>query len=253
MNLSDLSAITLASLAGSLHCAAMCGPFMPLLSGDSSAPLPKFITSLRLLAYHLGRGIAYTTLGAIAGVLGEYLEQSGALWGMRHAAALAMAIALLLTALSLAWPRQKLTRLRSPATRTGWVRRLRQHYDGFYQTLRRRVLGLRRHQGGTLFALALGLSSALLPCGWLWGFVLLAATRPSVSAAMLTMLAFWLGTLPVLSVFGHLAQRLRMGLGPWTPRLGALALACLAIWTLVERWPSLEGQQVPAHCESPPR
>src|SRR5690606_10362020 len=47
-------------------------------------------------------------------------------------------------------------------------------------------------------ATALGLLSALLPCGWLYAFVLGAAATGSALAGALVLLTFWSGTVPIL-------------------------------------------------------
>ena len=237
VNPSDFFAIILASLAGSLHCAAMCGPFLPLLS-PSRAPQQSSPVALPLIAYHGGRGITYVGLGAIAGWAGEYLTQTATLLGLRQAASIAMAGALLLAALWMVWPNQKLIRLRTSPRSADFL------------NLRTRILRLRQRNNTTSFAFALGLASALLPCGWLWSYVTLAATRESVTAAMLTTFAFWLGTLPILTVFAGAAKRIRLHLGNWASRIGALTLVALACWTLIERWPSSHPSRTPSHCHT---
>jgi hypothetical protein len=66
-------------------------------------------------------------------------------------------------------------------------------------------------------ALGLGLVNALLPCGWLWAFLTLAASTGAPLSGAATMLTFWLGTVPAL--------------------LGATALAAPLVSRLRSRWP----------------
>ncbi len=75
-------------------------------------------------------------------------------------------------------------------------------------------------------AIAIGLSSALLPCGWLWVYVATAAGTGSVPTAMLVMAAFWLGTVPMMAGVGLAAQNL---FGPLRRRLPVLTAAVLVV------------------------
>lgn len=63
LELLPLSAALIAALAGSLHCAGMCGPLRLLCSGVKGSPWK----------YQAGRGLAYGLLGAAAGGLGFVL------------------------------------------------------------------------------------------------------------------------------------------------------------------------------------
>ena len=53
-----LAAVLAASLLGSLHCVAMCGGFVAIVSAPGERG--------PLLAYQATRGLAYTSLGALA-------------------------------------------------------------------------------------------------------------------------------------------------------------------------------------------
>ena len=76
--------IFLASLAGSPHCAAMCGPFVAFYAGtDTGSPRPVLH-----VAYSLGRLAAYLALGLAAGALGAGVDRLGALAGVARVAAI---------------------------------------------------------------------------------------------------------------------------------------------------------------------
>ena len=65
------------------------------------------------------------------------------------------------------------------------------------------IIKLRRmYSGGPIWlgAFLWGLTSTLLPCGWLYLFVLAAAAAPNAAMTIAMMFAFWVGTLPLLSV-----------------------------------------------------
>lgn len=83
----------------------------------------------------------------------------------------------------------------------------------------------------------MGLSSALLPCGWLYAFVVLAAGAGSSWAGAALLSAFWLGTLPALLGLGLGVERLSGAMRAHLPRLGAVAVTLVAGWNIATRWP----------------
>src|SRR3954469_16065186 len=80
-------------LAGSLHCAGMCGPLALVLptTGNSTA---AFV--LGRVAYNLGRIITYVVLGAVFGLIGLTF----ALAGLQRFVSLTAGIAILATFLA---------------------------------------------------------------------------------------------------------------------------------------------------------
>lgn len=240
MTSSDWAATLIASVVGSLHCALMCGPFLPLLAPpgtDPNDPRVKPSQALRIAVYHLGRGTAYVALGALAGLVGSGLQASASGLVMQKVIAVTMALGLGWAAFRMARPKPSLVQLKSNKP------------SGLLSRVQGVMFKLRQRNHANRFALSLGLASGLLPCGWLWSYLWLAATRSSVESATLTMAAFWLGTLPALTVLAWVMPSFTQKLKQHSPKLGALALALLAGWTLYERWPRAQG---PAHCQSTP-
>jgi sulfite exporter TauE/SafE len=94
-----------------------------------------------------------------------------------------------------------------------------------------------------------GVLTGLLPCGWLWAFVVMAAGTGSLAGGGLVMLAFWLGTVPamvgLLTFAGPTLARIRARL----PALTAIALIVMGLGTLAYRWRDAGAGQVTApHC-----
>jgi sulfite exporter TauE/SafE len=67
------SAIIL-GLLGSFHCVGMCGPIALVLPVHHHNPIQKFI---KISLYHLGRILAYGSIGFLFGLLGKGLYLSG--------------------------------------------------------------------------------------------------------------------------------------------------------------------------------
>lgn len=199
--------VLLASLLGSVHCAAMCGAFTCLYAtpGRGAAPLTRDLPAH--LAYNLGRLVAYLTLGAAAGALGAGIDRAGALAGVVRLAPLlaaTMMIAWGLHALLLA------TGVRLPVlgVPAGW------------RSLLTRGVGRLADRPPVVRAASVGLASGLLPCGWLHAFLLTAAGSGTPLRGATLMAIFWLGTVPMMLAVGLGLQRL---FGPARRRLPAIA------------------------------
>jgi hypothetical protein len=195
MNGTLLLSIAGASVLGSVHCAAMCGPFVGFYSG--AAPPSKH---LEHAAYNLGRLATYVTLGVAAGALGAALDLAGEAAGLgRVAGAVAGAI-------MLSWGAVLLLE-------ASGIRAMRPRNRGrAYRWLAKRLSPVSRLPT-PLRAGLLGLASGLLPCGWLYTFVVAAAGTGSGLGGAAVMAAFWAGTVPMLLGVGVgvslLGQRLR--------------------------------------------
>lgn len=210
----SLVAVLGASLVGSLHCVAMCGPLAALHLAPTSR------ATLRLGVIHaLGRAVTYVGLGIGAGAAGRALDLAGELASVQRAAAIVAGLAILIWGLvaiaRVWWPRAR-------AARGGTA------FSGALVRL--------RVQRPSTRAAMLGVLTGLLPCGWLWAFVVVAAgsAAPLHGAAIMAM--FWLGTVPamlgVTTVAAPLLRRVRARL----PIATALVLVALGVVTLAGRW-----------------
>jgi uncharacterized protein len=205
-----LATILVTSLAGSLHCLAMCGPLVGLVGEHS----------LRLAVVHaLGRLLTYVVLGAIAGLVGGAVNLAGRLGQVQHAATI------LAGAIIVGWG------VRTIAIARSWWTPRRAEGAAFARGLVR--LRGRRPAARAWIAGAL---TGLVPCGWLWAFVVSAAGTGSVFVGAAVMAAFWLGTVPamtgLLTLAGPIVDRLRARM----PVVTATALIALGLGTLAMRW-----------------
>jgi sulfite exporter TauE/SafE len=209
--------IFLASLAGSPHCAAMCGPFLAFAAVGSGTSSPRRVAG----AYHAGRLTAYLTLGVLAGMLGAGVDRLGAIAGITRAAAIVAGIVMVTwgadTILALLGHR---SRLHPPATLQRALR-----------NVTRRVGGL----PGAARAGVTGIATALLPCGWLYAFVAAAAGTGSPANAAIVMLFFWTGTLPVMATLGFGMQRMAGPLRKSLPLVSASVVMVIGLLTIAGR------------------
>jgi sulfite exporter TauE/SafE len=196
--------ILLASLAGSLHCAAMCGSFAAAVCGLCDGRM----NPLTQAAYHLGRLATYLGLATAAGLLGGALDLAGDAAGIGRVSAVVAGALLVIWGLSTLLAARGLVRLkrRAPRRLGSWLGALLSRFRGLPPLPR---------------AFALGLSTTLVPCGWLYAFVATAAGSGGVIPALGILTAFWLGTIPALTATG-------LGLRGVVARLGAHARVATA-------------------------
>lgn len=213
-----LAAVLVASLVGSLHCVAMCGPLAVLHQGG--APGQRW----RGLALHQGgRAIGYAALGGLAGLLGTAVDLAGAALAIQRAAMVLAAFGLA------AWAVVLIVGARRAALPTATAS----------ASMFSRGLVKLRTQRPARRALGLGLLHAVLPCGWLWAFVALAVGTGSALMGAATLLAFWLGTVPALLGATALAAPLLARVRTRWPYVTALLVLGLAGTALLLRVPML--------------
>jgi sulfite exporter TauE/SafE len=200
-----------AGLVTSLHCAGMCGPLACAL-----APGRGEATDLRTTStvYHLTRLASYSLLGAVAGGLGSqplsWVSHSALRW-------VPWLMVLLFVGLAFRWDRF-LPRVPG-AGRLAWIWRAR--------------LG-----GGSRVkaAAVLGAATPLLPCGPLYFVAALALLSGSALRGVEFMLAFGLGTVPLLWLVQSQFHRVQARLSPLLIERSrivlALAAAAMVTWRL---------------------
>jgi uncharacterized protein len=166
-------------LAGSLHCAVMCGPLMlTLRRGGGAGATGRGSGVVPLVAYHAARLAAYGTAGIAAGAAGDGATMLGA----GRALAWVGGVVLLASAASHLTVRPLLP-LPSPTrllARLGSASRL--------QTTRAPLVG----------ALVAGALNACLPCGMVYAALTVAASTGAASDGLRFMLLFGVGTVPAL-------------------------------------------------------
>jgi uncharacterized protein len=210
------------SLLGSVHCAGMCGPLVAAYSGMPGSEAPWRRRAFAHGAYSAGRLTAYLALGAVAGTLGAGLDRAGSWAGVARAAAIVSGTLIALWGLHafLAAVGSRVPRIEAPAPL-------------------KRALGVAMRamakQPPAARAAILGLASALLPCGWLYAFVVTAGGTGNAVAGTVVMAVFWAGTLPVMLAFGEAVSRLSGPLRRHVPATCALVLMILGLWTVASR------------------
>jgi sulfite exporter TauE/SafE len=197
----------LLGFVGSAHCAGMCGPLALALPhwGRGQA---SFLTG-RLL-YNFGRIVTYALLGGLFGLLG----QGVALAGLQRWVSLTLGAAILI---GLLVAPQFANRI--PVTRgVNWLK------GALGAMLQRRAMP-------AMFGI--GLLNGLLPCGLVYVACAAAAATGDVLSGMRYMIAFGLGTLPLLLAISLLGTKLQFALRFKVQRLIPVSLAIVGMLLLL--------------------
>lgn len=158
-------------------------------------------------SYHCGRLTTYLLLGVLAGYTGNALNQIGEQFGLTQIAALCTGILLILTGTC------------------GLLRMKVRVGNGFFhvlQSIRQRFIP--DPSRSIAYPFSIGFCSTFLPCGWLYSFVAVAATQPSVPQSMIVMFLFWIGTVPILALIGGISNLIVSPLSRYAPIIGSLLL-----------------------------
>jgi sulfite exporter TauE/SafE len=215
MNGLNLLPLFIAGLAGSVHCVGMCGGVVGALSTAGGGRIQvtrgaQAIAPLRILAYNAGRIGSYMLAGAIAG-------------GLAQGAALLVRVSAIQTAAY--WLANGMLLLLGLYLMDAWRGLARVEAGG--ALIWRRVQPLIRGfmPMNTLpKAFALGALWGWIPCGMVYSVLLTAMLSGSAVHGALVMMAFGLGTLPMLLALGVAGARVRAALQRRGVRMAAGAL-----------------------------
>lgn len=214
-----LGSAVMFGLLGGGHCIGMCGGLMGALSLGIKNPQHR---GRLLLAYNLGRIASYAVAGLLTGLLGHAVANGPG------AIVLRVIAALLLIAMGLYL--------------AGWwnglthIERLGRGLWRYLQPLATRLLPITSLPR----ALLVGALWGWLPCGLVYSILLWAAIQGNALTSAALMLAFGLGTLPVLLLTGLAAERTRTLLRKRGLRMaGGLLVMLFGVWSLPgphQRW-----------------
>ncbi|WJG07602.1 sulfite exporter TauE/SafE family protein [Aliiglaciecola sp. LCG003] len=183
----------LIGLAGSVHCAGMCGGIVTSFTFMLPAKQPRLPY---LLAYNLGRISSYTFAGALAGYFGVLVTTNAYI--NPQALSLIGGILMLMLALYIGRWSNALAYLEK-AGAIVWRR---------ISPLSKRFIPFK----SPLYALPYGMIWGWLPCGLVYSTLTWSVSSGSAISGALTMFCFGLGTLPVMLAMGASANSIKIWL-----------------------------------------
>jgi uncharacterized protein len=181
---------------GSLHCLGMCGPLIVAyslhLSGTGTAAVPGEVKAgmWHHISFHAGRLATYGFLGALAAGLFYLANLTLVFWQVRGGLTVIGGMLMIVLGLVL------LKVLPLP----GFLTRLL----GKEGIVGKGAPLLRGKQ--LTSRIGLGIATGFLPCGLSWAMIAKAAATQNIPLGFLTMVAFGLGTVPVLFLTGMTAS-----------------------------------------------
>lgn len=164
-------------LLGSVHCLGMCGPIAFLLPLNHQNKIEKL---LQVMMYHFGRLLAYGCIGLFFGFIGK----NASLFGVQQQLSVTTGVLMIIFVL---FPKFKVPFLQKPIHR-------------FFSKLQSQLSQRLKSKKGKLQFLSIGILNGFLPCGFVYMAVLGSlAYSHSIISGMVFMLAFGLGTIPLMT------------------------------------------------------
>ena len=191
MHIALITSVFVSSLLGSGHCVSMCGPFLFIASGrsqDSDNP-SDHKPLVRTTLYNLGRLAVYLVFGVVAGCLGMLMQTSGNMLGLQQTAIFASGLFLILMGIF-------------AVMRNFGIRVFRWNAESLMMPFLKTGMRSSKNLRPGTRAFVIGTLTSLMPCGWLYVYVIAASSTQSIVLAPVVMAIFWLGTLPVMTAFG---------------------------------------------------
>lgn len=169
---------SLFGLLSSFHCVGMCGPIAMMLPVDHNNPAKK---ATQILTYHLGRMLAYGSMGLVFGLMGKGFFVAGIQQNLSVFIGIVMIVVAVLP------------------------ERLFAQYN-FSKPVFRMISNLKQKLGSqfkkksfsSLFTI--GLLNGFLPCGMVYVALFGAIAMQSPALGILYMVLFGLGTIPLMSL-----------------------------------------------------
>jgi uncharacterized protein len=219
----------LLGFVGSAHCAGMCGPLALALPGGGARP--TFVAG-RLL-YNLGRMLTYMLMGALFGLLG----QGFALAGLQRWVSLVLGVVILVGVFF----SPRFAHAVPVARFVGWLKS---------------TLGRLFQQRALTSLFGIGVLNGLLPCGLVYVACAGATATGSVLRGVDYMIAFGLGTVPMMLALSLVGAKLQFILRLRLQRLIPVSLAIVGALLLLRGMalgipyvsPKLPAQPADASC-----
>lgn len=190
------SALTI-GLAGSLHCAGMCGPIAIAIPGVQHN---WFTRAYSILLYNFGRVSTYAFMGAVFGALGRGIQMANFQQKLSIIVGVAMVVAALYPVFFRAF---------IPSSN---------FYNRFLVYIENKIAIL-MSKSSYLPMFSIGILNGFLPCGMVYMAVAMSVTTASWFNGMLFMVIFGVGTIPMLFTIGMIGNVLSISAKVWINKI----------------------------------
>jgi len=182
----ELPLVFTSGILGSAHCLGMCGPISATMNLGTDSLRGA---AMRQTLWSSGRVFTYAFLGMVAGFAGARLTQSEFITSQTGIVRIQAAFAILAGALLMF----------QGLLATGWLKRKVTHGGSCVTSS---VFAKFLRGGSSIMVFIAGIVTGFLPCGLVYSFLALAAASASIWKGPLLMVAFGLGTFPIMLVTG---------------------------------------------------
>ena len=165
-------------LISSFHCIGMCGPIAMMLPVDRNNQSKRI---LQLITYHLGRVIAYSSLGLLFGFLGKGFF----LAGIQQQLSITMGVLMIVFVLV---PEKVLAKYNFSKPVHQLISKVKSS------------LGKQFKNKSFKSFFTIGLLNGYLPCGMVYVALFGALAMPNLELSVLYMVLFGMGTIPMMSL-----------------------------------------------------
>ncbi|MGB5982297.1 MAG: sulfite exporter TauE/SafE family protein [Nonlabens sp.] len=198
-------------LLGSFHCVGMCGPIAFLLPLDRKN---RFMASLQLTSYHVGRLLTYAVLGLLFGFLGRRLD----LFGWQQYISIAIGVMMIAFVL---FPSKALSRYNGSIFMYTWVGRVKS------------ALGkqLKKKSNDSFFII--GFLNGFLPCGLVYMALFSSVAAGGSFEGSLYMVFFGLGTVPLMATASYLGNFLTNSVRQKVLKAIPVVVVIVGLWFIV--------------------
>jgi sulfite exporter TauE/SafE len=203
----------LVALGGSAHCVGMCGGLVMAFTRNKKT----------MTTYQIGRLLGYILIGFIAASLGSFIK------GFFQSSTMILVTSIFMGTLLITWGVKIILKDKI---------KLKLALPDFFNTVSK--FGIRRISRNKVLSEstrsgALGFMSIFLPCGFLYGLVLVVAVYENPVLGMISMATFWIGTLPALVLAPKIFKYVLGPLKSKAPLLSSFALISLGMITISTR------------------
>lgn len=164
-------------LISSFHCIGMCGPIAMMLPVDCNNKAKK---TIQILVYHLGRLVAYSSLGLVFGLLGKGFF----LAGMQQQLSIIVGVLMIFIALL---PEKTLAQYNFSRPVYKIISKVKSSLGKQFK----------KKSYSSLFTI--GLLNGYLPCGMVYVALFGALAMPNIEYSIFYMVLYGLGTVPLMS------------------------------------------------------
>ena len=212
-------AFTTGLLGGFGHCIGMCGPIVASYAiharvRSQKPALPSSFPFLPHLLYNAGRITTYSSIGALMGLTGSFINTAGKLAGFQNMIAVAAGLIMIVMGLNV----------------SGLLRAANflEKHNGFIMKAVKIVL----EGESSCRYYPLGMLLGFLPCGLSYSAFIASAATGGLFQGLFLSFCFGLGTLPSLMAFGSVITSFSAGMRDRIFRTGGIVIIVMGIYFL---------------------